>query len=163
MPWYDVEHVAPLSTAQCDSLAQKITDIHTSMFAVPSFLMNIQFHDASTHNTYVAGKRRLSNRIKANVRVGASRPTKMFDDLAERLEKAWYEVMGTGPGMELRCVLINGGRVAGREAGFVISAAGQEASWMQENLPVIDRRAKEGDGEMKDLLEELRTRDDLRN
>jgi len=162
MPWYDVEHVYPLTRSQCDALAQKITDIHCTMFAVPSFLMNIQFHDASTHNTYVAGKRKLSNRIKANVRVGPSRPREVFDELAMKLEDAWYEVVGKdGKEKELRCVLINGGRVAGRESGFVISAVGQEGNWMRENLGLIEKRAMEGDDEMLDLLEELGRRDDL--
>jgi hypothetical protein len=69
----------------------------------------------------VAGKRKLFSRIQANLRVGPGRPVHMYDDLAEQLEKAWYEVVGTGKGKEFRAVLINGGRLTGREAGFVIS------------------------------------------
>ena len=131
MPWYDVEHAIPLTSSQCDALAEKITHLHTHIFLVPALLVNVHFRDASKDNTYVAGKRKLSNRIQANLRVGPGRPIQMYDDLAEQLEKAWYEVVGTGKGKELRAVLINGGRVTGREAGFVISPAsgiGREVS-----------------------------------
>ena len=96
------------------------------------------------------------------MRVGPSRPREVFDELAMKLEDAWYEVVGKdGKEKELRCVLINGGRVAGRESGFVISAVGQEGNWMRENLGLIEKRAMEGDDEMLDLLEELGRRDDL--
>ena len=123
MPWYDVEHAIPLTSIQCDALAEKITYLHTRTFMVPALLVNIQFRDSSKDNTYVAGKRKVSNRIQANLRVGPGRPIQAFDDLAEQLENAWYEVVGNGKGKELRAVLINGGRVTGREAGFVISPA----------------------------------------
>lgn len=123
MPWYDVEHAVTLTPTQCDALAEKITYLHTRTFKVPALLVNVQFRDASQDNTYVAGKRKLSNRIQANLRVGPGRPVQMYDELAEQLEKAWYEVVGTGKGNELRAVLINGGRVTGREAGFVINPA----------------------------------------
>jgi phenylpyruvate tautomerase PptA (4-oxalocrotonate tautomerase family) len=123
MPWYDVEHAITLTPTQCDTLAEKITYLHTRTFMVPALLVNVQFRDASKDNTYVAGKRKLSNRIQANLRVGPGRPVQMYDELAEQLEKAWYEVVGAGKGKELRAVLINGGRVTGREAGFVINAA----------------------------------------
>ena len=131
MPWYDIEHAIPLSPAQCDALAEKITYLHTRIFTVPALLVNVQFRDSSKDNTYVAGKRKLSSRIQANLRVGPGRPVHMYDDLAEQLEKAWYEVVGTGKDKELRAVLINGGRLTGREAGFVISPAsgiGKEVS-----------------------------------
>ena len=123
MPWYDVEHAVPLTSIQCDALAEKITCLHTRTFMVPALLVNVQFRDSSNDNTYIAGKRKLSSRIQANLRVGPGRPIQVFDDLAEQLEKAWYEVVGNGKGKELRAVLINGGRVTGREAGFVISPA----------------------------------------
>lgn len=120
-----------MSPAQCDALAEKITYLHTRIFTVPALLVNVQFRDSSKDNTYVAGKRKLSSRIQANLRVGPGRPVHMYDDLAEQLEKAWYEVVGTGKDKELRAVLINGGRLTGREAGFVISPAsgiGREVS-----------------------------------
>jgi hypothetical protein len=123
MPWYDVEHAIALTQSQCDVLAEKITSLHTRTFMVPALLVNIQFRDASKDNTYVAGKRKLSNRIQANLRVGPGRPIQMYDDLTEQLERAWYDVVGIGRGKELRAVLINGGRLTGREAGFVISPA----------------------------------------
>src|SRR5438034_11599497 len=115
MPWYDVEHAAALTQSQCDALAEKITALHTRTFMVPALLVNIQFRDASQDNTYVAGKRKLSNRIQANLRVGPGRPIQMYDDLAEQLEKVWYDVVGVGKDTELRAVLINGGRLTGRE------------------------------------------------
>lgn len=121
MPWYDVEHAITLTQSQCDALAQKITYLHTHTFMVPAMLVNVQFRDASQDNTYVADKRKLSNPIQANLRVGPGRPIQMYDDLAEALEKAWYEVVGSGQDKELRAVLVNGGRLTGREAGFVIS------------------------------------------
>ena len=144
MPWYDVEHAIGLSCTQCDTLAEKITNLHTRTFMVPGLLVNIQFRDASKDNTYVAGKRKLSNRIQANLRVGPGRPMQMYDDLAEQLEKAWYEVVGTGKGRELRAVLINGGRVTGREAGFVISPTsgiGREVSVLVHGEACADSKS----------------------
>jgi hypothetical protein len=106
--------------------------------------------------------------------------------LAEQLEKAWYDVVGVGNDTELRAVLINGGRLTGREAGFVISPArtglgerygvhalngdglvwgnaefpkqtGDGPNWFEQNRPEIQKRADSGDEEMRDLLEEIRT------
>jgi hypothetical protein len=35
-------------------------------------------------------------------------------------------------------------------------------NWFEQNLPEIKKRADEGDEEMLDLLEEMRTRDDVK-
>lgn len=57
MPIYRVNHTCPLSLAQRDALAARITHIHTRKFATPSLFVNVVFEDVSESLAYVAGKR----------------------------------------------------------------------------------------------------------
>jgi phenylpyruvate tautomerase PptA (4-oxalocrotonate tautomerase family) len=56
MPWYDVEHVFPLTDQQRDAIARRITDIHTQKFTTPKLFVHVQFRDASEDMTYIAGE-----------------------------------------------------------------------------------------------------------
>src|SRR5438874_6775538 len=82
--WYNIERAIALAPSQCDALAEKITYLHRETFMVPALLVNVRFRDSTKDNTYVAGKRKLSNRTQANLRVGSRRPIQMYDDLAEQ-------------------------------------------------------------------------------
>jgi hypothetical protein len=49
--------------------------------------------------------------------------------------------------------------VAGAEQGFVLPQAGQDGDWVKENMAEFERRAREGDGSMKQLIEEVKARE----
>ena len=40
--------------------------------------------------------------------------------------------------------------------------AGEDGGWLKENVARFEERAAAGDGDFRDLLEEMRTRGDLR-
>ncbi len=121
MPWYEIDHVTPLTREQCDRLAQRITDIHAHKFTTPKLFVNIHFRYADNDWTYIGGKavtnpssfkiilkrafefqgrsqsdterrQERTNRIKAHVRVG-QRTKEDFDDLALKIVDAWNAVV----------------------------------------------------------------------
>lgn len=56
MPWYEIEHVVPLTREQCDEVAQRITDYHAQKFITPKLFVNVHFRAALDDRTYVAGR-----------------------------------------------------------------------------------------------------------
>lgn len=56
MPLYEISHATPLSQRQRDQLAESITAIHSTKFAVPRMFINVIFTDSSNTPTYVGGK-----------------------------------------------------------------------------------------------------------
>ena len=55
---------------QQDELAETLTTLHTTKFGVLRLFVNVAFNDVSTANTYIGGKRRKGNHIRASVRLG---------------------------------------------------------------------------------------------
>jgi hypothetical protein len=45
---------------------------------------------------------------------------------------------------------------AGAEQGFLLPIAGKDGEWANENKRIFERRAREGDESMKDLVKEFR-------
>ena len=56
MPWYDMDHVTPMTREQCDHLAQRITNIHAQKFTTPKLFVNIHFRYADNDRTFIEGK-----------------------------------------------------------------------------------------------------------
>lgn len=98
MPLYNVEHSFPLSIQQKQDLAERITKLHGSAFATLSIFVQVKFfqQDASAQNHFVGGTatEEASNRITAFVRTSPSRNQSDFDKLAQKVEDAWYIVLG---------------------------------------------------------------------
>ncbi|GKZ81648.1 hypothetical protein AnigIFM56816_006169 [Aspergillus niger] len=165
MPLYEIEHSIPLDKSQRDELAQAITHIHTRKFATPSLFVNIRFIDANSQDNYVAGKERAINRITAYVRAGGTRTTADFDELAQRVSEAWDRVIRNGvPVLEerkLNAVFVLGAITTGTENGFSLPRAGEDASWLRSNAPKFEELAKQGDADFIELVEEMRSRDDV--
>ncbi|GKZ65095.1 hypothetical protein AnigIFM50267_007259 [Aspergillus niger] len=165
MPLYEIEHSIPLDKSQRDELAQAITHIHTRKFATPSLFVNIRFIDANSQHNYVAGKERAINRITAYVRAGGTRTTADFDELAQRVSEAWDRVIRNGePVLEerkLNAVFVLGGITTGVENGFLLPRAGEDASWLRSNAPKFEELATQGDADFIELVEEMRSRNDL--
>ncbi|GFN17071.1 RING/Ubox like zinc-binding domain family protein [Aspergillus tubingensis] len=165
MPLYEIEHSIPLDKSQRDELAQAITHIHTRKFATPSLFVNIRFIDANSQHNYVAGKERAINRIMAYVRAGGTRTTADFDDLSQRVSDAWGKVVNKNgedsKERQLNAVFVLGAITTGTENGFLLPRAGEDASWLKANAPKFEELAKQGDGDFSELVEDLRSRDDL--
>ena len=97
MPLYDIQHSVPLTKPQKQQLADKITHLHATTFTTPSLFVNMQFTslDPSDGNYFIAGKPRPEgyNRITGMVRTSESRTKKDFDNIAEKIEQIWDEVV----------------------------------------------------------------------
>lgn len=62
------------------------------------------------------------------------------------------------PDTTLRSVIVLGGIIAGLEAGLVLPPAGGDVQWLEENWAEINRRADNGDDEMKAMVKEISER-----
>ena len=116
MPAYEVEHICPLTVGQQDELAETITKIHSEQFNAPKLFVNVRFTNIEKHVTYVAGKRRKTNRIFAYVRHGPSRSQADNDAVSAALTKAWDSIVPLpqikrgqpAPDTELRLIMYYG-------------------------------------------------------
>jgi len=62
MPFYDVEHITPLTSAQRNALAKAITRIHSETFTTPKLFVNVRFVDLRQRKgevLFVAGKEKV--------------------------------------------------------------------------------------------------------
>ncbi|KAL1303607.1 hypothetical protein AAFC00_006971 [Neodothiora populina] len=159
MPAYEVEHICDLTEDEQDKIAETITNIHSETFATPKLFVNVRFTNIAHHVTYVAGKRRRTNRIFAHVRHGPSRTQSDYDGVSEAILGVWNTIVGPSKvDAELRLIMYFGSIVAGTEVGFHLPAAGGDANWITENLHAFQTRATEGDDDFSDMLEELKAR-----
>ncbi|KAK3174054.1 hypothetical protein OEA41_001298 [Lepraria neglecta] len=149
MPLYEVEHITPLSVSQKHSLAKDITQIHSQLFTTPSLFVNRQ-----------------ANSILAHVRPGGGRSTADFNKLCTSVTEAWEKIVNPhkkkSEDLELRAIFVLGTIIAGSEAGFELPPAGKDKMWLKENVTAFKAKADEGDEDFQDMLEEMRTRDDLK-
>jgi phenylpyruvate tautomerase PptA (4-oxalocrotonate tautomerase family) len=167
MPLYAVEHACPLSLSQKDELALALTHIHSNKFTTPKNFVNVSFTDVSKAETYIGGHRATGNHIRAHVRAGPSRTQEDWNELCKEVEAAWYNICGTPlpqqkgrayPDTTLRSVIVMGGIIAGLEAGFVLPVAGGDVEWLGSNWEEFNRRADNGDEEMKGMVKEIQER-----
>ncbi|KAI9879771.1 MAG: hypothetical protein M1830_007213 [Pleopsidium flavum] len=158
MPWYDIEHITPLTGQQKDELAMAMTTIHAEKFHTPTLFVNCRFTEVKDQETYVAGKRRHTNRIFGHVRPGG-RAVEDFNDLCLQLIQAWDKAVNNGqPGQgnkELRGTFIFADLTAASEAGFILPEAGNDKKWIRENKPAFEKLAAEGDEDWKGVLKEF--------
>ncbi|KIV95498.1 hypothetical protein PV10_03147 [Exophiala mesophila] len=181
MPFYEIQHSHPLTATQKHTLARHITHLHSTTFLTPSLYVNVVFQylaPTSTSTTYfLAGKPTAHhpagpNRIFAMVRVSPQRTKADFDALALKIENKWYEVVnetdGSGDTAEARAskkmhFVVFHPMIAARENGVTIPDAGNEASWLKDNMPYFKSQAYEhGDQQFKDMLDEVESRADLK-
>ncbi|KAI9039041.1 uncharacterized protein KD926_010025 [Aspergillus affinis] len=141
MPLYTIEHSIPLSKPQRDALAQSITHIHTRKFTTPSLFVNVQFVDSTRQS--------------------------------RKIESAWNDIVNIGSvgqtekgkrkETELNRVFILGAITAGLECGVLLPRAGGDTTWLKDNMALFEERAREGDEDFIELLEEIKRREDLHN
>ncbi|TWU75368.1 hypothetical protein ED733_000329 [Metarhizium rileyi] len=177
MPLYEVRHSYALTDVQREELAGAITQLHATKFATPSVFVHVRFilEDLSGGHYFMAGKRRYnnSNGITAYVRTSPARTKADFDQLAQHIEEAWYRVIGARPAEdgklfppdteESRLTAVAFFPIlAARELGLTIPEAGKETEWFKEQLPIIVKTAESDGGDLADMLNEFKEREDLR-
>lgn len=149
-----------------DELAQAITQIHSTKFTTPRMFVNVKFTDATSHLTYIGGKRRAGNHILATVRVGPSRTQKDWNNLCNEILAAWNgivpmpKVKRSDPDVDytLRSCILLGSMIGGYEAGFMIPRAGEDVQWLRDNMEEFEMKAKSGDEEFAEMVDEVRER-----
>ncbi|TKA33573.1 hypothetical protein B0A50_00409 [Salinomyces thailandicus] len=165
MPLYEIQHHIPLTVSQKDDLATAITNLHATKFRTPKMFVNVTFTDVSATRTYIGGKPRQGNHVKANVRSGPSRTKEDWEELCKGVMRAWEDVVGKGlpkvrrgdgeVDTSLRSVILLGDIIGGVEAGFMLPEAGGDVEWMRENWESFQRKAAEGNEEFKEMVEEV--------
>ncbi|KAJ7343243.1 hypothetical protein DFH08DRAFT_1009724 [Mycena albidolilacea] len=169
MPLYEVWHSYPLTEAQRADLAQRITAIHTTVFTVPAAFVHVRFANYAATEHYMGGKKRTGtmNLILGNVRPGSSRTRDLYESLCRQIEVAWTASVGD-PATQgvahahLGGVFVLGTVTASYEEGFLHPVAGQDVEWMRENLPKFQALADDGNEFWRDMIAELRTREDFK-
>jgi len=161
MPLYNVHYITPLTDRQQDALAEAITASHTTTFNAPRLFVNVIFTPVTT-NRYVAGKRKNTNLIVAEVRHGPSRTDELYQKVIKQVREAWERIVGTTGDQELRAVLVMGSIVAGVEVGFPIPPAGHDLEWLRKYYPQFQKLADSGDEDFQGLVQELKTREEFK-
>ncbi|KAJ7716940.1 hypothetical protein B0H16DRAFT_1612538 [Mycena metata] len=169
MPLYEVWHSYPLTETQRADLAQRITAIHTTVFTVPAAFVHVRFANYAATEHYMGGKKRTGtiNLVLGNVRPGPSRTRDLYESLCRQIEAAWIASVGepatqAGTHAHLAGAFILGTVTASYEEGFMHAEAGQDVEWIRENLPKFQALADDGNEFCRDMIAELRTREDFK-
>ncbi|KAJ7692554.1 hypothetical protein B0H17DRAFT_1061254 [Mycena rosella] len=169
MPLYEVWHSYPLSETQRADLAQRITTIHTTVFTVPAAFVHVRFANYAATEHYMEGKKRTGtiNLVLCNVRPGPSRTRDLYESLCRQIEATWTASVGDPATQGVAHAHLAGAFVLGtvtvaNEQGFMIPEAGQDAEWMRENLPKFQALADDRNELCRDMIAELRTREDFK-
>jgi len=181
MPFYEVQHSYPLTAAQRQSFAQAITRLHSTTFLTPSLFVNVVFHhlpptttaDSAGPTYFLAGEPTRHhpqgpNRILAMVRTSPQRTKAAFDALAAEIEAAWYVTVNDADDQEDRPAkkmhfVVFYPMLAARENGVTIPDAGNEGSWLRDNMPYFKSQAYDHDDEdFRKMIQEIDHRDDLK-
>ncbi|KAL7926075.1 hypothetical protein ACQKWADRAFT_318587 [Trichoderma austrokoningii] len=162
MPLYQVQHSDPLTRAEMDKLAAKITDIHKTAYGTPTPFISVVFEDISKTSFYEGGVLKQGyNRLFAIVRIGGSRTSRDFNELCVKLANAWGEVVSQHDAAsgsvqrKLAGAFVLRSINALCEHGFVLPEPGEDEEWFKRNEMEFRDRARAGDGTMMRLLKEL--------
>ncbi|KAJ7221083.1 putative cis-3-chloroacrylic acid dehalogenase, partial [Mycena rebaudengoi] len=144
-------------------LAQRITAIHTTVFTVPAAFVHVRFANYAATEHYMGGKKRTGtmNLVLGNVRPGPSRTRDLYESLCRQIEAAW--IASGGGRAHLAGAFVFGTVTASYEEGFMHPEAGQDVEWMRENLPKFQALADDGNELCRDIIAELRTREDFKS
>ncbi|KAL1875573.1 hypothetical protein Plec18167_005509 [Paecilomyces lecythidis] len=176
MPLYEICHSTPLTPAQKSQLAQSITRLHSTTFHTPSLFVNVRFTSPEPVGDYfVAGKPMQPtspNRIIATVRTGGSRTKEVFDEVGRQIGRFWDDIVVNADGAKGNDVrkarklhfTVFAPMLAAVENGVVIPGAGEEGSWLKNNMAYFKEQAEVGNDEhFKDMLKEIEEREDLKS
>lgn len=171
MPYYTVQHLTPLTSAQKDAIAEAITRIHTTQFDVLRNFINVRFFPLSPETElYIGGIKRPDNHILATVRVGPSRTKGDWDNLCLAIQDTWKEIVidPASKGkklskkereeLELPKVLLVGSPTTGMELGELMPLAGGDAGWLEQNWERYVAMAERGEGMWAENVKDARER-----
>ncbi|KAH8651248.1 hypothetical protein BX600DRAFT_516832 [Xylariales sp. PMI_506] len=165
MPYYQFHHVAPLSKAQKDKLAQAITQIHCNKFKTAfTIYVNVRFTNTQGEDIYVGGIPHQSNIIHGTLRDGPLRTRDDYQSLCLEISSAWTSIVhpdhsGRVPAaLALHGIFLTGADLAIMELGLIVPTAGKEKEWALENMPNLKKRAQDGDEAVATMLAEMQTK-----
>ncbi|KAF8148749.1 hypothetical protein K438DRAFT_1625359 [Mycena galopus ATCC 62051] len=169
MPLYEVWHSYPLTETQRADLAQRITTIHTTVFTVPAAFVHVTFANYAATEHYTGGKKCTGNinLVLGNVRQGPSRTRDLYESLCRQIEAAWIASVGDPATQGVAHARLGGAFVMGPvtaayEQGLMIPEAGQDVEWVRGNLAKFQALADDGNEFCRDMIAELRTREDFK-
>jgi phenylpyruvate tautomerase PptA (4-oxalocrotonate tautomerase family) len=131
MPFYQC--LVPEGSLSADTratLAEAITDIHSTVTSAPRGFVNVVFLEYEPGTYFTAGKPHTSSVINGTIRAGRDRETRAR--LLTELSQAWVSITG----QDAREVLIGLNEVdptSVMEAGLIMPAPGEEADWLESN------------------------------
>jgi Putative oxalocrotonate tautomerase enzyme len=161
MPNYTISHQVNLNEEERTAIAQAITHVHASMFSIPGLFVSVTFQPTSQCISYSGGKRvsNITNTVTAYVR-SVSRPREEYVELCHRIEEGWKNAIGPNAGKEkqLTSIFIQGTIVAGWEQGVMIPEPGHDRDWLTQQFADFQKRAQNGEEEMKELVEDIEKR-----
>jgi len=106
------------------------------------------------------------NRAILRTRVSENRTKEQYGEHCKELIAAWDRIVESEDvdskhDKTLRTVWIMGALTTAVEMGFQRPAAGEETEWLRSNTDDFERLAEDGDEDMQQLMEELRSREDF--
>ncbi|TDZ28385.1 hypothetical protein C8035_v007598 [Colletotrichum spinosum] len=148
MPFYQVDHICPLTVDERQSIATSITDLHCTAFDVPPSFIHVNFtkhENKADDGTYFLAAKSCANKsncITAQVRTSNTRSKADWDRLAEDIETKWNEAVGiqgdkgeaddgSNESKELTMVVFTP-IVTVREGGLAVPEPGKEAEWLEQ-------------------------------
>ncbi|KAL6710191.1 hypothetical protein ACN47E_009982 [Coniothyrium glycines] len=165
MPHYEIHASTPLSSSQRGTFASRLTALHCITFTAPSIFVNITFHNDSTIS-YVGGKRQEThNYIIGHIRPRPASARHKVQELVTGIMALWDELVRSEDNKAsgrldnekgLHNVFIMEDITAGAEQGFLLPIAGQDGSWVEENMAAFEKRAEDGDASMQAFLHEIK-------
>jgi phenylpyruvate tautomerase PptA (4-oxalocrotonate tautomerase family) len=113
-----------------DALAEAITTIHCSVTNVHPIFVSVVFTEYEPAAYYTGGRRNTMSVITADIRAG--RDEWMPGELLTRLSESWSSI--TGPeARQISVCLDEVDATLSMEAGMIMPASGEEATWMRQH------------------------------
>lgn len=115
-------------------LAEAIATVHSEVTRAPKGFVHVIFHTYQPSEFFTAGKPNKLSVINGAIRAGRSREERA--ELLTRLSAAWTAITGE----HVRNVAIGLNELdptSVMEAGLILPAPGEEASWQEKNKEVL--------------------------
>jgi len=131
MPLYQC--LVPAGSLDADrraALAEAITTVHTAVTGAPRGFVNVVFTEYEPSAFFTAGRPHTVSVIGGTIRAGRDRATRA--ELLTRLSEAWTVITG----QDARSLLVGLNEIdptSIMEAGLIMPAPGEEATWMDRH------------------------------
>jgi phenylpyruvate tautomerase PptA (4-oxalocrotonate tautomerase family) len=123
-----------------DALAEAITTIHCSVTSVHPIFVSVVFTEYEPAAFYTGGRRNTMSVITAIIRAGHDVWTR--GELLTRLSQSWLSITGQ-EARQISVCLDEADAIASMEAGMMMPALGEEATWVRQlNREVGDLQSR---------------------